>query len=153
MKEVGKIITEFPKSTESLIPILQEIQEQYNYLSEENIKEVSEKLDLPLQHVFSVATFYNVFSLRPKGRNIVKVCMGSACHVRGSNRILEEIERKLNIKNNEASADGRFSLETVNCLGACALGPIIVINKEYKGHLTPSEVSKMISRESIEEKS
>ena len=143
MKEVGAIIADFPRSPESLIPILQEIQEEYNFLSEASIKEVSSGLALPLHHVYSVATFYNVFSLKPKGRYIVKVCMGSACHVRGAVRILEEIERSLSIKNGETSLDGRFSLETVNCLGACALGPIMVLNKEYNGHITPAKVEKI----------
>ena len=101
------------------------------------------ELDLPLHHVYSVATFYNVFSLKPKGKNIVKVCMGSACHVRGAGRIMEEIERSLNIKNGETTPDGNFSLESVNCLGACALGPIMVLNKEYNGHITPAKVKKI----------
>ena len=145
MKVVGEIIADFPRSPESLIPILQEIQEEYNFLSETSIKEVSAELTLPLHHVYSVATFYNVFSLKPKGRNIVRVCMGTACHVRGAVRILEEIERILGIKNGETSLDGRFSLETVNCLGACALGPIIVLNKEYNGLITSAKVTELIS--------
>lgn len=143
MEAVGKIIADFPRTPESLIPVLQEIQEEYNYLSEESIKEVAEGLSIPLHHVYSVATFYNVFSLKPKGRNIIRVCMGSACHVRGSTRILEEIERILGIKNGETSPDGKFSLETVNCLGACALGPILVMNKAYNGHITPVKVEEI----------
>ena len=150
MRPIGKIIDDFTAAPESLIPVLQAIQQEYNYLSEENIKQVAEQLQLPLQHVFSVATFYNVFSLKPKGRNIVKVCMGSACHVRGATRILEEIERTLNLKNNETSQDGSFSLETVNCLGACALGPIMVLNKEYNGHLTPDKVEKILKGVPVE---
>jgi NADH-quinone oxidoreductase subunit E len=143
VEAVGKIIADFPRTPESLIPVLQEIQEEYNYLSEESIKEVAEGLSIPLHHVYSVATFYNVFSLKPKGRNIIRVCMGSACHVRGSTRILEEIERILGIKNGETSPDGKFSLETVNCLGACALGPILVMNKAYNGHITPVKVEEI----------
>ena len=143
MKAVSEIIGAFPKSSESLIGILQEIQEEHNYLSEDNIKEVSDQLDVPLQRVYSVATFYNVFSLKPKGKNIVKVCMGSACHVRGAVRIMEAIERSLGVKNGETTADGNFSLETVNCLGACALGTIMVLNKEYNGHITSAKVEKI----------
>lgn len=143
MKAVGEIIADFPRSPESLIPILQEIQEEYNFLSETSIKDVASELTLPLHHVYSVATFYNVFSLKPKGQNIVKVCMGSACHVRGAVRIMEEIERSLNLNSGETSADGKFSLESVNCLGACALGPIMVLNKEYNGHITPAKVEKI----------
>jgi len=140
VKAVGEIIADFPPSQESLIPILQEIQEEYSFLSEASIKEVAAGLALPLHHVYSVATFYNIFSLKPKGRNIVKVCMGSACHVRGALRILEEVERSLAIKSGETSPDGTFSLETVNCLGACSLGPIMVLNKEYNGHITSAKV-------------
>ena len=147
MKALPEIIGGYPKSPESLIPILQEIQEEFNFLSEPSIKEVAVGLDLPLHHVYSVATFYNVFSLKPKGRNIVKVCMGSACHVRGAGRIMEEIERSLNIKNGETTEDGKFSLETVNCLGACALGPIMVLNKEYHGHITPAKVKKIFKEQ------
>jgi len=143
VKQISEIIADYPISPESLIPVLQEIQEDFNFLSEDSIKEVAEGLGLPVHHVFSVATFYNVFSLKPKGRNIVKVCMGSACHVRGAARILEEIERSLGLKNGETSEDGNFSLETVNCLGACALGPIMVINKKYNGHITPAKVEKI----------
>lgn len=143
---MSEIIDGFPRSAESLIPILQEIQEEHNFLSEPNIKEVATELDLPLQHVYAVATFYNVFSLKPKGRNIVKVCMGSACHVRGASRIMEEIERSLKIKNGETTADGSFSLESVNCLGACALGPIMVLNKEYNGHITSAKVEKIFKK-------
>ena len=146
MSALQKIIDDFPKSPESLIPVLQKIQAEYHYLSEENIKEVAEDLSLPVHHVYSVATFYNVFSLKPKGRNIVKVCMGTACHVRGAVRILEEIERSLGIKSGETTEDGNFSLETVNCLGACALGPIMVLNEEFNGHVTAATVSKLISR-------
>lgn len=144
MKAVTEIIGAFPKSPESLIGVLQEIQEEHNYLSEENIKEVAEQLDLPLHHVYSVATFYNVFSLKPKGENIVKVCMGSACHVRGAVQIMEAVERSLDIKNGETTPDGKFSLETVNCLGACALGPIMVLNREYNGHITAAKVEKIL---------
>jgi NADH-quinone oxidoreductase E subunit len=143
VKAVGEIIADFPRTPESLIPILQEIQEEYNFLSEDSIKDVASELTMPLHHVYSVATFYNVFSLKPKGQNIVKVCMGSACHVRGAVRIMEEIERSLSIKSGETSTDGKFSLESVNCLGACALGPIMVLNKEYNGHITPAKVEKI----------
>lgn len=144
MKAIAEIIKEYAPSPESLIPVLQKIQEEYNYLSEESIREVSDSLDLPLHHVFSVATFYNVFSLKPKGRNIVRICMGSACHVRGAGRILAEIEHLLSIGTGETSPDGSFSLETVNCLGACALGPIVVINKNYNGHITPDKVKTIL---------
>lgn len=145
MRTVSEIIESFPNHPESLIPILQKLQEVHLYLSEEHMTEVAEKLDLPLHHVYSVATFYNVFSLKPKGRNVVRVCMGSACHVRGAGRILEEVERVLQLRDGETSSDGNFSLETVNCVGACALGPVVVLNKNFNGHLTPAKVEAIIN--------
>lgn len=132
--------------SESLIAVLQDIQEHYHYLSEENIKEVAERFDMPLSQVFSVANFYNAFSLKPKGKCIIQVCRGTACHVRGAPRILEELERLLGIKDGETTEDNEFSLETLNCLGACALGPIIVINGEYHGNMTLEQVSKLINK-------
>ena len=131
-------------SLESLIAVLQDIQAQYHYLSEENIKEVARRFDVPLSQVFSVAHFYTAFSLEPKGEYIIQVCMGTACHVRGAPRILEELERLLGIKNGETTKDNKFSLETVNWVGACALGPVMIINGEYHGHLDPSKVEKII---------
>jgi len=145
MRTAVEIIESFPGTPDSLIPLLQQLQSEFGWLSEETMKEVSAALGIPLHRVYSVATFYNVFSLKPKGRNSVRVCMGTACHVRGAAGVLVEVERCLGIQSGETSTDGRFSLETVNCLGACALGPIMVVNSEYKGNLTPSGVSELIS--------
>ena len=130
--------------SESLIAVLQDIQEHYHYLSEENIQEVAEKLHIPVSQAYSVATFYNAFSLKPKGEYIIQVCMGTACHVRGAPLIVEELERQLGIKRGDTTEDGKFSLETVNCVGACALGPVMTINGEYHGHLNPSKVKKIL---------
>ena len=133
-------------SSESLIAVLQDIQEHYHYLSEENLLAVAETLQVPVHQVYSVATFYNAFSLKPKGEHVVQVCMGTACHVRGSPRILEELERRLGIPSGETTDDKLFSLETVNCLGACALGPIIVVDGQYHGNMITTQVAKVIDR-------
>ena len=124
-----------------LIAMLEEIQNKYRYLPREAMVLVSERLGVPLSQIYSVATFYNAFSLRPKGRHVVTVCLGTACHVRGAKRVLEQVEKALDIQPGETTADGQFSLETVNCLGACALGPIVVIENEYFGQMTPAKVA------------
>jgi NADH-quinone oxidoreductase E subunit len=131
---------------ESLMPILQDIQDALHYLPEDCIKEVAQKLGISLNRVYSMATFYNAFSLEPKGEYIIQVCMGTACHVRGAPGIVEELERILKIKRGKTTSDMKFSLETVNCLGACALGPVMVINGEYHGHLTPDKVKGIVDQ-------
>lgn len=130
------------KNGNSLIPVLQDIQSYYNYLPEEIFDEVSRKMNIPLIDVYGVATFYKSFSLTPKGKHIITVCLGTACHVRGGQRIAERIARELEIEPGETTPDMNFTLETVNCLGACALGPVVVVNGEYHGQMT---IQKAIS--------
>ena len=130
------------KNGNSLIPVLQDIQSHYNYLPEEIFDEVSRKMNIPLIDVYGVATFYKSFSLTPKGKHIITVCLGTACHVRGGQRIAERIARELEIEPGETTPDMNFTLETVNCLGACALGPVVVVNGEYHGQMT---IQKAIS--------
>ncbi len=132
------------KST--LIAVLQDIQEAFNYLPKEALKAVGKAMNIPLSRVYEVATFYNAFSLKPRGEHIVKICMGTACHVRGASAIHDKMERTLNIKPGETTADKKFSLETVNCVGACALGPVVVINTEYHGQMTMAKVDKVIDK-------
>jgi len=105
---------------------------------------VRDKLKVPLPRIYAVTTFYRAFSLRPRGRHVIQVCLGTACHVRGAPRILEEIERRLNVKPGGTTEDLNFTLETVNCLGACALGPLMVVDGRYFGRMTPSKVEKVI---------
>ena len=138
------ILERYELRRESLIPVLQDVQAQYHYLPEEYLKEISVKLAIPLHEVFSVATFYNAFSLKPKGKYIIQVCMGTACHVRGAPRIVEEIERLLDVKRGDTTKDRKFTLDTVNCVGACALGPVMSVNGVYHGHLTPSKVESIL---------
>jgi len=129
---------------DTLLSILQDIQAECGYLPEEKLIETAETLDMPLIDVYGVATFYKSFSLTPRGRHQVKVCLGTACHVRGANRIVEEIERKLAIRPGETSEDGEFSLETVMCLGCCAIGPVVVIDGKYYGQVTPTKVESIL---------
>jgi len=132
------------KSNETLLSVLQDIQAKYGYLPEEKLIETAETLDMPLIDVYGVATFYKSFSLTPKGRHQVKVCLGTACHVRGASRIDKEVGRKLGIGPGETSEDGEFSLETVMCLGCCAIGPVVVIDGKYYGQVTPTKVESIL---------
>jgi NADH-quinone oxidoreductase subunit E len=144
--KIEEIINRFPKVPASLMGVLQDIQGEYKYLPKESIMAVAEKMGIPLSRVYNVATFYNAFSLIPRGRHIIHVCLGTACHVRGSSKILEELERILGIKSGETTEDMKFTLESVNCLGACALGPVMVIDGEYFGKVTPEKISPMLKK-------
>ncbi len=131
IEKVEQILERHGKDTESLIPIMQSINEEYHYLPKNVLTYVSQEVQVPLSQAYQVATFYTAFSLKPRGKHTIKVCMGTACHVRGSPRILDEIKRHLNIESGETTEDGLFTLETVNCLGACAIGPVVVIDEKY----------------------
>jgi NADH-quinone oxidoreductase subunit E len=128
-----------------LIPILQQVQEELGYLPEQAMLEVAEFIGVPESRVYSVATFYTQFRFTPIGKNHIMVCRGTACHVRGAPRILEEVEKQLGIKEGETSPDMQFSLETVACIGACGLAPNMVINKDTYGRLTTKRVSDILA--------
>ena len=138
------IVSDNGHSADSLISILQDIQSEYHYLPEEALREVAKRLDLPLIQVYGVATFFKAFSLKPKGRHQCAVCTGTACHVRGASGVLEELERKLNIKSGDTTDDMEYSLGTVNCVGACALGPMVIIDGEYYTIMNSAKVKKML---------
>lgn len=144
VSEINDIINREAAGDGSLIAALEEIQERYRYLPPEALILASEQLGLPLSQAYSVATFYNAFSLKPKGKHCLHVCMGTACHVRGSPQVLDRLESKLGIKAGETTRDHLFTLETVNCLGACALGPILVTDEEYSGQMTSQKVDRLI---------
>ena len=129
----------------SLISVLEEIQARYRYLPREAMILVGEGLGLPLSQVYSVATFYNAFSLQRRGRHGVCVCVGTACHVRGAQPVLAQIEETLHIKPGETTPDWNYSLETVNCLGACALGPIVVVDGKYSGQMVATKVGDLLT--------
>jgi NADH-quinone oxidoreductase subunit E len=134
-----------PDSEESyLIARLTEIQERYHYLPHPALVLLSETLDIPLAQIYAVATFYNAFSLKPRGAHLIRVCMGTACHVRGAPQILDRIESKLEIHAGETTRDRSVTLETVNCLGACALGPIVVADNEYAGQMDIAKADRLL---------
>ena len=124
--------------------ILQDIQEEYNYLPPDVLQEVAKEINVPKARVFGVATFYKAFSLKPRGKEIIKVCMGTACHVRGAPLIKDELERQLNIKAGQTTKDHRYSLELVNCVGACAMAPVAIVGDTYYPNLGPDKLKKII---------
>ena len=144
--KVKKHIKEYSNEKKALISILQNIQEEYNYLPQEALKVVSKTLDVPLIDIIAVATFYRAFSLEPRGKHLITVCLGTACHVRGGPKILEEFERKLKIEAGETSKDGQFSLETVACLGCCAIGPVVVVDGNYHAQITIRKVDSILKK-------
>jgi NADH-quinone oxidoreductase subunit E len=135
-----------PKDKSSLIPLLQDIQSIYGYLPEDALQEIADFVGLPLSRVYGVATFYNQFRLIPLGENVIKVCRGTACHVKNSANILYAIESTLNIKAGETSRDKKFSIEVVNCIGACSIAPVITVNDEYFGRLTVKEIPAILKK-------
>ncbi|HEY9206584.1 MAG TPA: NADH-quinone oxidoreductase subunit NuoE [Candidatus Methanoperedens sp.] len=143
---LDSIIDEYNAEQGSLISILQDVQAEYKYLPREALEYVARRLDISRVQVFGVATFFKAFSLKPKGRRQIHVCMGTACHVRGSKKVLEEFERKLGIEAGSTTKDGEYTLETVNCVGACALGPVVVNNEEYHGQMTPIKVESLLKK-------
>jgi NADH-quinone oxidoreductase subunit E len=139
VKRVDQIIDKHEGKASSLIQVLLEIQSENHWLPKEAIERVSERLEVPLSRIQHIVTFYKAFSLVPKGRHEVHVCMGTACHVRGAQRILDRVEDLTGIKPGETDQDLKFSLETVNCLGCCALGPVMVVDGEYHGKISPAK--------------
>ncbi len=129
---------------ESLIPILQEIQEEQGFISRETIEDVGEYLDLPASKIYGVATFYNQFRFEPLGKYHIQVCRGTACHVLGSLTVLEELQKILKVEPGQTSRDGLFSLEVVACIGACGLAPLISVNEEFHAKVTPESIRQII---------
>lgn len=141
---IKDIMAKYGADPSQIIAMLQDLQAAKRYLPEEDLRELAVVLEIPLAKVYRVATFFKAFSLEPKGEHIINVCVGTACHVRGASRILDELERQLGIASGETTPDQKFSLETVNCLGACALGPVVVVDQEYHGDMTPGQVGKLM---------
>ena len=143
-------LTKFEKERGQLIPILQMIQDKLAYLPPITMEMVAQHLDIPPSEVFGVATFYNQFRFNPPGRNPVKVCLGTACHVRGGDIVLENFERKLEINEGETTLDREFSIERVACVGCCALAPVALIGETVHGNMAPSKVEGLVMRVQIE---
>lgn len=145
-EKVGQVLQKYQHDKSVLIDILQDIQAETGYLPKEVLEETSRGLDVPLSRVYSVATFFKAFSLEPRGRHLINVCMGTACHVRGAVKVLESIEQELGIKTGGTTSDLKFTLETVRCVGACALGPMVIIGEDYHGEMTPETVSSVLEQ-------
>jgi NADH-quinone oxidoreductase subunit E len=138
---IDRILKKYNHEHSSIIAMLQDLQELQNYLPEESLEYLSEKLNMPLSKIYRIATFYNAFSLTPRGKHLISVCLGTACHVRGAAKVLDRIKMYLGVEVGGMTKDGLFSLETVNCLGACAMGPIVVVGGDYYGQMTPARVA------------
>lgn len=139
LKRIDQIIDKHEGKASSLVQVLLEIQNENHWLPKEALERVGERLQVPLSRIQHIVTFYKAFSLVPKGRHEIHVCMGTACHVRGAQRILDRVEDITGIKPGETDQDLNFSLETVNCLGCCALGPVMVVDGEYHGKMAPAK--------------
>lgn len=145
--ELDNIIEmDFNNDPENLIMILQAIQGRYNYLPGPALRYLSEKIGVPLSRIYGVGTFYSTFSLEPRGRNIVSVCLGTACHVRGGERVRERIEESLDISDGETTDDMRFTFESVRCIGCCSLGPVVKINEDIYGRITAGEIAETLEK-------
>jgi len=145
-RTVDAIIDSHGGSREAMITVLQDANKAFNYLPEEVLHRIASRLGVPFAEVYGAASFYKAFSLEARGAHTVQVCMGTACHVRGAQRILEELERRLGVKAGGTTKDRQFTLETVNCLGACALGPIVAIDGEFHGSMTAAKVPSILAK-------
>jgi len=149
--KIDAMIDKYGNDPSSLIQVMQDIQNEYRYLPEDALRYLGGKLNVPMSRIYHVATFYTALSLKPKGKHQVHVCMGTACHVRGSKRILEGLERDLGIKAGNTTDDNLFTLETVNCLGSCALGPLVVVDQDYIGRATQKKMTTYVTKLKKEE--
>ncbi|MBN1376672.1 MAG: NAD(P)H-dependent oxidoreductase subunit E [Dehalococcoidia bacterium] len=144
--QVAAIIRKYGSDKSQLVSILQDIQSEYNYLPRTALEKVSKKMNIPLSKVYAMATFFRAFSLKERGKHLVNVCLGTACHVRGGELILETLERQLDVKTGGTTKDLNFTLESVNCMGCCATGPVVKIDDEYFGHMTNDKVESMLNK-------
>lgn len=150
-KEIDEILEKYGHSHSDIIGILQDAQTLENYLPEETLRYISEKMEISLTRVFDIVTFYKAFSLAPRGRHIIKVCCGTACHLGGAPQNLEQLNRILQIRDGETTDDRAFSLETVNCLGACALAPVVAVDDNYYEAVNAGKIEKMLFEYRVEE--
>ena len=144
--DVDLVIDTYHEESAQLVPILQDIQRKYGYLPEEILHRVAERLYIPLSRVYSAATFYSAFSLKPRGRHIIQLCMGTACHLRGAPRLFDMLQDRYQLADDTTSPDKRFTLKVVNCLGACALAPVVVVNETYFDGMTPDRLNKVLEK-------
>ncbi|RME21672.1 MAG: NAD(P)H-dependent oxidoreductase subunit E [Deltaproteobacteria bacterium] len=141
------LLGRWPKGRpDALVDVLHDIQLRFRYLPRAALERCAEHLGIPVARVYEVASFYEGFHLEPRGEHVCTVCMGTACHVRGARRVLEQLERDLGIAPGKTTKDGKFTLEEVNCVGACALGPLLIVDGEFHGNVTPARASKLVAR-------
>lgn len=145
-QKLDRVLAGFKGKKGALIPVLQGAQEIFGYLPADALKEISAQLNLPLSKIYGVVTFYAQFKLKPRGRNIVRVCLGTACHVRGGSKIAQAVEKFTGVKDGETTEDLRFTLESVACLGACGLAPVMMVNDDTHGRLTPDQVAALLEQ-------
>lgn len=145
-KQLDSILGRYKGLSRELISILQDVQEELGYLPEDALRQVAQFLDAPITEIYGVATFYKMFRLTKPGRRTLTACIGTACHVRGVTRIVDELSRMLGVRPGETTGDGEYSLETVNCLGCCAIGPVLVTDGKYHGQVTPQGARKLAKR-------
>jgi NADP-reducing hydrogenase subunit HndA len=150
-KELNEILTKYEKDKSNLIQILNQVQEKFGYISEESQKAISEYLDIPMAEVYGVITFYSRFTLKPKGKYNIAVCLGTACFVKGSEKVLDKVKEILKIDVGETTEDGLFSIEATRCVGACGLAPVFTVNDEVYGKSTPELVESVINKIKEEE--
>jgi NADH-quinone oxidoreductase subunit E len=146
LAEVDRILAEQERDAGSIVPALQDISAKYNWLPPGAVRRVSDAVGVPLARVLRIATFYNMFSLEPRGRHLIRVCLGTACHVKGAGRILERLERELDVQAGQTTRDMRFTLEAVRCLGCCGLAPVVTVNDDVYGKITPQRMADMLER-------
>lgn len=145
-RNIKDILDRYPPKQRYSLAVLQEVQKEYGYISPNNLLAISSHLGVPVSEIFSIATFYKALSLNKKGRCIIKVCDGTACHIRGSVNILEEIKRALKINEGETTPDGLFSIEIVNCVGSCAMAPVVIAGREYFGNVQTGTTSEILEK-------
>jgi len=145
-QDVNRILNRYNNDPTDIIAILQDVQQTYRFLPREVLEHISRKIDIPLSRIYHLSTFFRAFSLEERGKHEIHVCMGTACHVRGSPRILEAFERGLSIPAGRTTADLECTLETVNCVGACALGPVIIADEKSVGKMTPQKVDRLLKQ-------
>ncbi|SJZ38212.1 NADH-quinone oxidoreductase subunit NuoE [Selenihalanaerobacter shriftii] len=146
LSPLREILESYEQKAEDLIPVLQDAQEEYGYLPKTVLREIADSLDIFFSEVYGVATFYSQFHLEPRGENVIRVCMGTACHVKGGAQILEAVQNELGIEAGETTEDLEFTVESVACIGACGLAPVIMVNEDTHGRLVPSQISEILAQ-------
>ena len=142
--EVQEIMKPYKQEKDNLIPILNEVQEKFGYIPKEAQKQISDFLDIPMAEIYGVITFYSRFTLEPKGKYNISVCLGTACFVKGSQKILDRLKERLNLEEGKTSEDGKFSIDTTRCVGACGIAPVFTVNGEVYGHASVKKLDEIL---------